>query len=165
MLQESRNSIDTMSPLALSHWSRGLVCITSFVLAVSCATTNEYRVLSTFSLRPGAHLEDAVGVTVSPIVTVHKGRTRCAHKIMVGGVDFSVDVRCETTRILSVSTSDPKFTTAEGIAIGYGMEVAKKVPGARLLPEGSVQLPSGWVAHAGSSEPPSVTYFTSPEGE
>lgn len=154
-----------MSPSAVSHWSRRFVCITSLVLAASCATTNDYRVLSTFSLRPGAHLEDAVGVSVSPIVTVHKGRTRCAHKIMVGEVDFSVDVRCETTRILSVSTSDPKFTTAEGIAIGHGIEAAQKVPGARLLPEGDVRLPSGWVAHVGSSAPPSVTYFTSPEGE
>jgi hypothetical protein len=84
---------------------------------------------------------------------------------MAGGVDFSVDVRCETTRILSVSTSDPKFTTAEGIAIGDSIEAAKEVPGARLLPEGDVQLPSGWVVHAGSSTPPGVTYFTSPEGE
>jgi hypothetical protein len=165
VLKESRSSIDTMLSLAQSHWRHGFVCVASLVLAVSCATTNDYRVLSTFSLRPGAHLEDAVGVSVSPIATVHKGRTRCAHEVMVGDVAFSVDVRCGTTRILSVRTSDPKFATSEGVAIGHDIEAVKQVAGARLLPDGEVQLPSGWVVHAGSSAPPSVISFTSPEGK
>lgn len=145
------------------------MCFTLLVLVVSCATTSattsDYRVLSAFSLRPGALLEDATGANISPVVTVHKGRTRCAHKVMVGEIAFSVDVRCGASRILSVYTSDPKFTTAEGIAIGHETEAAKKVPGARLLPDGDVQLPSGWVVHAGNSAPPSVIYFTSSEGE
>jgi hypothetical protein len=155
-----------MPILDVNHWSRVFVCVTLLVIAVSCTTANDdYRVLSTFSLRPGAHLEDAVGASVSPIATVHKGRTRCAHKVMVGEVSFSVDVRCGTTRILSIRTSDPKFTTAEGIGIGHDIEAARKVAGARLLSDGDVQLPSGWVVHAGSSAPPSVIYFTSPERE
>lgn len=158
-----------MLSLATDRWSRVLVCFTLLVLVVSCATTSattsDYRVLSTFSLRPGAHLEDAAGASISPIVTTHKGRTRCAHQVMVGEVIFSVDVRCGASRILSVYTSDPKFTTAEGIAVGYEIEAAKKVPGVRLLPDGNIQLPSGWVAHAGNSAPPGIIHFTSPEGE
>ncbi len=109
-------------------------------------------------------MEDVVGV-VSPIQTVHKGRARCANTVLVGEIRFSVDVRCGATRILSVRTTDPKFITADGIAIGHEMEAAKKVPGARLLPNGNVQLPSGWVAGADSSEPPKVSHFRSPEEE
>jgi hypothetical protein len=120
-------------------------------------------VLSTFSLHPGAHLKERAGVSVSPIVTVHKGRTLCDHQVTVGEVAFSVDVPCGATRILWVSTNDPRFTTREGIAVGQDMEGVKKVPGARLLPDGGVQLPSGWVAYPDSATPPGVLYFSSPD--
>lgn len=84
---------------------------------------------------------------------VHKGRLLCGHWVEAGGVKYDFDVVCDSSIVVYVRTSDPRFRPPEGIAIGDSLQGAMAVPKASLgIVDGvcGVSLPSGWIARPGA---------------
>jgi hypothetical protein len=130
----------------------------ALVFLAACSTTHqEYRSIPGFSLRPGAHLPN----WVSGLAIVHRGGTLCIHDATVSGVRFSLDVLCGTDHIVYVMTDDPKFRTAEGLAVDDEIAKAQAFPKAVQLGDScDIKLPSGWTAECREGAPPTIWRFS-----
>jgi hypothetical protein len=146
--------------LGIPMMHRRVVVAATLGIFAGCSTNyRDYQSISGFSLRPGAHLPN----WVSGLATVHRGGTRCAHQATVNGVLFYLDVPCGTDRIIFVMTGDPKFRTAEGLAVGDEIAKARAVPNAVQLGDScDIKLPSGWTAECDEGTPPKIDQFSAP---
>lgn len=89
----------------------------------------------------------------SSVAVVHKGGTLCSHWVESHGVKYSFDVQCGSTAVVFVETSDPKFRSPEGIAVGDKLSKALSVVGSTVgvFDEScGVSLRSGWIARSAS---------------
>ena len=107
--------------------------------------------LHNFELRPGAKPTRYL----STIADVHKGGLLCAHSATVRGIEFDLDVSCESGVVVWIQTSDRRFRTAEGLSAGHPLKHA-----VGTATDEGVLLPSGWIAKVSSSG--TIASFESP---
>jgi hypothetical protein len=84
----------------------------------------------------------------STLAFVHRGGDLCSRTITVNKIEYNFDTACGANVILYVQTSDKKFISPEGLAVGRTLREAVNA-GGTVLEEGEdcgVTLPSGWIA-------------------
>jgi len=119
-----------------------LSVITSVILAIGCAHSNDQYVPTRSLPELGTPFHPT---GIAPDI-VFPGRTMEAYGISVAGIRYGVIVDSTNSRVVAISTADPKFSTPEGVKIGDTLFRLRNLPGRWLEPQRRFLLESGWAA-------------------